>query len=68
MLHVRGLGKHVRVLEADESAGARAQGGTLDLHQGNGQQALKDAGLWHAIQPHLRYEADCMRITDAQGA
>lgn len=53
---------HVRVYEADAAMDARDQGGTLDIHEENGQAALKAAGVWGKIVPHLRYEGDAMTI------
>ncbi|CAI2768441.1 FAD-dependent oxidoreductase [Flavobacterium collinsii] len=38
-------GIDVTVYERDENAQARISGGTLDLHKGSGQEALKKAGL-----------------------
>jgi len=38
-------GAHVTVYERDKDPLARIQGGTLDLHRGSGQEALKKAGL-----------------------
>ena len=38
-------GISVRVYERDENAEKRISGGTLDLHTGSGQEALKAAGL-----------------------
>ncbi len=38
-------GVDVTVYERDTDAGARISGGTLDLHKGSGQDALKAAGL-----------------------
>lgn len=44
----------------------RHQGGTLDLHPEDGQQALRDAGLWDEFVKYARPEADCMKLVDLE--
>ncbi len=57
-------GHHVRVYERDRSAGHRAQGGTLDLHEDKGQIALKQAGLLDTFRAIARHEDQDERDVD----
>lgn len=60
-------GKDVVVFEAEASARARAQGGTLDLHAESGQWALEQAGLTREFRALARPEGQGMRISDKTG-
>ncbi|MCX5071240.1 FAD-dependent monooxygenase [Streptomyces sp. NBC_00513] len=65
VLHVHGI--PVTVYEADSSPTVRTQGGMLDIHDYNGQLALKAAGLmdeFHAIVLHGR---QALRVLDPDG-
>ena len=55
------------VYEADASATARNQGGTLDLHPKAGQLALREAGLWDEFIKHARPESDVLKIVEPNG-
>ncbi|MEN3539973.1 NAD(P)/FAD-dependent oxidoreductase [Microbispora sp. ZYX-F-249] len=55
------------VYERDPGPAARDQGGTLDLHAGNGQIALREAGLLEEFFELARPEGQEMRQMDPAG-
>ncbi|KPC52485.1 FAD-dependent oxidoreductase [Amantichitinum ursilacus] len=65
VLHVHGIA--ATVYEADASAGARTQGGLLDIHDFNGQIALKAAGLHAQFVAHIHAGGQATRVLDLHG-
>jgi 2-polyprenyl-6-methoxyphenol hydroxylase-like FAD-dependent oxidoreductase len=66
VLHVHGIA--ATVYEADTSADARTQGGLLDIHDFNGQLALKDAGLFEEFTALIHHGGQATRVLDQHGA
>lgn len=55
---------HCLVFELENDRKARTQGGSLDLHEGSAQKALKEAGLFEQFMKHARPEGETLRIID----
>ena len=62
VLHVHGI--ESTIYELDASPAARTQGGMLDIHDHNGQVALRDAGLFEQFQAIIHSGGEAMRILD----
>jgi 2-polyprenyl-6-methoxyphenol hydroxylase-like FAD-dependent oxidoreductase len=65
VLHINGI--EAVVYEREPSRDARGQGGTLDLHSGTGQRALREAGLIDEFHAVARGEGQDMRLLEPDG-
>jgi 2-polyprenyl-6-methoxyphenol hydroxylase-like FAD-dependent oxidoreductase len=63
VLHVHGFSS--TVYEAESSPSARTQGGQLDIHDFNGQLALKDCELFDEFRSIINMGGEALRLLDS---
>lgn len=66
VLHTKGI--ESALFELESSREARVQGGMLDIHQNNGQLALRAAELFEPFTALIHEGGEAMRILDHTGA
>lgn len=62
VLHVNGI--PATIYEREESAAARTQGGMLDIHEEDGQLALRAAGLYDEFRARVHVGGEATRVLD----
>ncbi|KAF2148697.1 FAD/NAD(P)-binding domain-containing protein [Myriangium duriaei CBS 260.36] len=62
ILHKAGI--PVIIFEGEASANSRHQGGTLDLHDGTGLNAIKRAGLYDEFTKLARYDGESFKVAN----
>ena len=65
ILQIRG--RACTVYESDVAAGARRQGGSLDMHEESGQFALRTAALYEEFRMLTHPQGEAMRVLDKHG-
>lgn len=65
VLYINGISSVI--YETESSPHSRSQGGLLDIHEYNGQLALKDAGLHEKFRALVLLGADAQRVLDKTG-
>ena len=65
MLHVHGI--RATIYELDASPTARRQGGMLDIHEEDGQVALREAGLTEQFRAIIHAGGQAVRVLDRHG-
>jgi len=55
------------VYELDVTADARKQGGSLDMHEGSGQFALRTPGPYEQFHRRTHPQGEAMRVLDKTG-
>ncbi|GAA5041053.1 FAD-dependent oxidoreductase [Streptomyces similanensis] len=65
VLHTHGI--EATVFEREASARARVQGGMLDIHEENGQKALRAAGLHEEFRALIHEGGQAMRLLGPDG-